>query len=308
MRFDDDADLDVSQVEEVSGSGGGFGGGVLALGGGGLGLAGVLIYFVLTGLAGSGGGGGLPVSLDHVAGGQHTDNATLAAECKTGADANARDDCALVASINSIQGYWSDEFARAGKKYRKAPTKFFRGSVRTGCGGASSEAGPFYCPADADVYIDLDFFKELHGKFGAQGGRFVEAYVLAHEYGHHVQNQLGTSRNVRAGDSGPASASVRLELQADCYAGVWANHATTVPARSGKPLIEEISADDLHRALDAAAHIGDDYIQSQLGGHRVDESQFTHGTSVQRERWLTTGLRTGNPDACDTFAPDADLG
>lgn len=308
MRFNEDADLDASQVEEVGSSGGGLGGGgLIALGGGGLSIAGVLIYVLLTGLVG-GGGGGLPVSLDQVNNGQQTDSGALASQCRTGRDANNRDDCALVASINSIQGFWNEELHQIGKNYQKAPTKFFRGSVRTGCGGATSDSGPFYCPADSDVYIDLNFFKELHSRFGAQGGRFVEAYVLAHEYGHHVQNQLGTSRKVKAGDSGPASASVRLELQADCYAGVWASHATSVPTRSGKPLIDEVSRDDIRRALDAAAHIGDDFIQSQLGGHRVDETKFTHGTSAQREKWLTTGLRSGNPGSCNTFDPNADLG
>ncbi len=309
VRFNDDADLDASQVEEVGGSGGGFGGGALVAGGGGLAVVAVVLYFVVSHFLG--GGGHLPVSppgLDQLASGQQTDDQALARECRTGADANRRDDCALVASINSIQGYWSDVFHKSGRAYHTAPTKFFRGSVRTACGGATSDVGPFYCPGDSDVYIDLDFFKELQTKFGAQGGRFVEAYVLAHEYGHHVQNLLGTTSRVRAGDSGPTSASVRLELQADCYAGVWANHATTVPTKSGKPLISDISQDDVRRALDAAAHIGDDYIQSHLGGGRVDESRYTHGTSSQREKWFTTGLKTGSPSKCDTFDPHVSLG
>ena len=148
--------------------------------------------------------------------------------------------------------------------------------------------------------MDLSFFQELQSKFGAEGGTFVEAYVLAHEYGHHVQNLLGTNDRVRT-SRGPTSDAVRLELQADCYAGVWANHATTTPTANGQPLIKNISDDDIRRALDAASRIGDDFIQRELGGGRVDESQFTHGTSAQREKWFTTGLKSGNPANCDTF-------
>ncbi|MGW3471239.1 KPN_02809 family neutral zinc metallopeptidase [Saccharopolyspora sp. NPDC000995] len=310
MRFNDDAELDASQVEEVGGSGGGgFGGGTIAVGGGGLALVGAVLYFLLSNFVGGGGQPALPpLSLNQLPVGQQADDQRLAQECRTGADANKREECALVASINSIQGYWSEQFERSGGKYQAAPTKFFRGAVNTACGGAATDVGPFYCPADADVYIDLDFFKELKTRFGAQGGSFVEAYVLAHEYGHHVQNLLGTNSKVNPRQTGPTSGAVRLELQADCYAGVWANHATTVSTRSGKPLIQEISDDDIRRAVDAAGRIGDDYIQAHLGGGHVDESKFTHGSSAQREKWFTTGLRTGNPNACDTFDPKVSLG
>jgi predicted metalloprotease len=161
--------------------------------------------------------------------------------------------------------------------------------------------GPFYCPTDKTVYIDLTFYQDLQTKFGAQGGLFVDAYVLAHEYGHHVQDLLGTTARVKPGDSGPTSGSVRLELQADCYAGAWANHATTVPDASGRPLITEITQDDFDRALDAAGRIGDDYIQTNLGNGRVNQSQFTHGTSAQRQKWFTAGYRSGDPRICNTF-------
>ncbi|GAA4616111.1 KPN_02809 family neutral zinc metallopeptidase [Saccharopolyspora hordei] len=309
MRFNEDAELDASQVEEVGGPGGGIGGGTIAIGGGGLAVVGVVLFFLLSNVLGGGGGQPqLPLSLDQLPAGQQADDHRLAQECRTGADANRREECALVASINSIQGYWRDQFARSGGRYQEAPTKFFRGAVRTACGGATSEVGPFYCPADADVYIDLDFFKELQTRFGARGGTFVEAYVLAHEYGHHVQNLLGTSSQVDPRKTGPTSGSVRLELQADCYAGVWAHHATTVPTRSGAPLISEVTQDDISRAVDAAERIGDDYIQAQLGGGRVDESAFSHGSSAQREKWFTTGLRTGDPSSCNTFDPKVDLG
>ena len=178
--------------------------------------------------------------------------------------------------------------------------------MQTGCGDASSATGPFYCPADAEVYIDLGFFQELRQRFGATGGPFVEGYVLAHEYGHHVQNLLGTSEQVGTA-TGPKSGSVRLELQADCYAGAWANHATSTPTASGKPLITGVTQQDVNAALDAAARIGDDQIQRELGGGRVDTTQFSHGTSAQRQRWYTVGYRSGDPTRCNTFDTD-DLG
>ncbi|WP_328446266.1 MULTISPECIES: KPN_02809 family neutral zinc metallopeptidase [unclassified Amycolatopsis] len=304
MRFDDDAGLDASEVQDMRGSGGGGGGigGRVALGGGGLGVVGLIIYFVISQLGGIspgavnlGSGGGL----GSVGSGQQVDNSQLANTCKTGADANKNHDCAIVAIVNSVQDYWAQQFARSGSTYRKAPTNFFNGGVRTGCGSASSDTGPFYCPADSEVYIDLSFFNELKTRFGAQGGQFTEAYVLAHEYGHHVQNLLGTSK--KGTGTGPTSGSVRLELQADCYAGVWGNHATTTPTDTGKPLILDITQDDIASALDTASRIGDDYIQTKLGGGQVDSSQFTHGTSAQRKKWFTTGFQTGDPARCDTF-------
>ncbi|MGQ0839673.1 KPN_02809 family neutral zinc metallopeptidase [Actinokineospora sp.] len=297
MEFNDDVALDTSQVQDMRGAGGGVGGRV-ALGGGGLGIVGVIIYFVLSQLGGV--PAGAPLSTGDVSGGQTVSNTDLAQECRTGKDANTKSDCALVAVINSIQGYWTDEFARSGLTYQPAPTRFFSGGVNTACGSATADVGPFYCPADKQIYIDLTFFKELQSRFGAQGGTFAEAYVLAHEYGHHVQNLFGTSDRVRPG-TGPQSDGVRLELQADCFAGVWANHATNVPTSSGKPLIRSISQDDVNRALDVAARIGDDFIQKNLGGGKVDESQFSHGSSAQRERWFTTGINGGDPTQCDTF-------
>ncbi|MBM7771272.1 putative metalloprotease [Actinokineospora baliensis] len=294
MEFDDDVALDTSQVSDARGIGG-----RVALGGGGLGIVGLIVYFLLSQLGGV--PAGAPLSTDAVSGGQSVSNTDLAGECRTGKDANTKADCARVALINSIQGYWSDQFARSGRTYQQATTTFFSGGVNTGCGSATSDVGPFYCPADGKVYVDLTFFRELQTRFGAQGGTFAEAYVLAHEYGHHVQNLLGTSDKVRPG-TGPTSDGVRLELQADCYAGVWANHATTTASSSGKPLIRSISQDDVNRALDVAARIGDDFIQKNLGGGQVDESQFSHGSSAQREQWFLAGINTGNPAECDTFS------
>jgi uncharacterized protein len=302
MRYSEGADLDPSGVQDRRG--GGLGGGRgLAVGGGGLGLVGVLVL-VLFQVLGGGGDGGTGAALGQLSGlgeGQTADNRQLEEQCRTGADANESLDCAVVADIESIQDYWSGVL---GPDYRPTDTVFFNGGVRTDCGGATSGSGPFYCPADELVYIDLTFFDTLQQQFGAEGGLFVNAYVIAHEYGHHVQNVLGINQQVTPGETGPASGTVRLELQADCFAGTWADHAETVPDESGEPLIAEITQDDVDRALDAAARIGDDFIQQNLGGGTVDQDAFTHGSSEQRQRWFTTGYETGDPAQCDTFATD----
>jgi predicted metalloprotease len=293
VRYREDASLDTSGVEDRRGGGGGR---AIALGGGGLGVVGVVVVLLLQLLGGGGGSTG--------SGAGAATSQQLSDECRTGQDANDRTECAVVADIESIQDYWSGEL---GKRWTPSDTVFFSGSTDTGCGSATSGVGPFYCPADKLVYIDLSFYDELHTKFGAEGGLFVDAYVLAHEYGHHVQDLLGTNARVKQGETGPTSGSVRLELQADCYAGTWANHATTVPDESGAPLIEQITSDDIDRALDTAGRIGDDFIQRNLGGGSVDEQSFTHGTSAQRRQWFTTGYRSGDPARCDTFST-SDLG
>jgi predicted metalloprotease len=309
MRFDENADLDTSNIDDLRGGGGGVGGRV-AVGGGGLGIIGLILYFLLSSLGGGAGGGGvgLPSGLGSLPEGQTADTSQAASSCRSGAQANTELDCEVVAVVNSLDGYWSDTFARSNISFQPPRTNFFSGAVRTGCGGATADVGPFYCPADNEIYIDLTFFRELETRFGAEGGPFARAYVIAHEYGHHVQALLGTNQRVRAGETGPASGSVRLELQADCYAGVWANHATSVPTASGRPLITDVTQADVSAALDTASRIGDDYIQSQIGGGRVDRSQFTHGSSAQRERWYTTGYQTGDPSRCDTFARGVNLG
>lgn len=305
MRFDEGTELDTSQVDDQRGGRGGGVGGWVGMGGG-VSVVGLLLYFLLSYLGGS---SGSPVSggLSGLGAGQSANDTQISQSCRSGRDANTALDCEVIGIDNSLDAYWSGAFAGSGKTYRKPRIDFFNGGVRSGCGSASSETGPFYCPADSEIYIDLSFFQELQQRFGAQGGPFARAYVIAHEYGHHVQNLLGTSRRVQAGVSGPASGSVRLELQADCYAGVWAKHASTTPGPSGRPLIVNVTDTDVRAALDTAAHIGDDYIQTQLGGGRVNESQFTHGTSEQRQKWYGTGYQSGNPKSCTTFDTN-DLG
>jgi predicted metalloprotease len=292
MRFRRGARLDPSQVSDRRGLGGGRGG--LAVGGGGLGLI-ILVVALLLGVDPTGGGGGTdPFSNlnDRTVTGQRPGQ--VLEECQTGADANEREDCRIVGFVNSIQSFWSGTFERSNQRYRPAQTVFFTGSVQTGCGFASSQVGPFYCPPDTAVYIDLDFFDELQSRFGASGGPFAQGYVIGHEYGHHVQNLLGTLDRVRQGGTGPESAAVRSELQADCFAGVWAANAVATG------FLEELTQADINDGLDAAAAVGDDRIQEATQG-QVNPERWTHGSSEQRRRWFSRGYETGKPASCDTF-------
>jgi predicted metalloprotease len=218
----------------------------------------------------------------------------LSEECRTGADANRRQDCRIVAVVNSVQEFWTGVFQRCGDQYRNVDTVFFTDQVQTGCGFASSQVGPFYCPADELVYIDLGFFDELESEFGAENSPFVQSYVLAHEYGHHVQDQLGVLDAIRGDTQGPESRAVRSELQADCYAGVWAAHAVETEQ------IDALTQADINDGIDAAEAIGDDRIQAKTQG-QVNPETWTHGSSEQRRRWFSRGYEQGRPAACDTF-------
>jgi predicted metalloprotease len=294
VSFRDDSKLDTSQVEDVRGGRlGGVPGGGLTIGGGGAGLVVLLVVLLFNAFSGGSGLGPLSDLNDGTYGAPGADNTTLAQDCRTGADANERDDCRVVGYVNSIQAYWKAEFARDGKAYPIAKTRFFTGEIGTGCGAATEEVGPFYCPADKYVYIDLGFFNDLRTKFGAEGGPFAEAYVMAHEYGHHVQDLLGVL-GAGSGAEGAEGRSVRTELQADCYAGVWAHNAVSTD------YLNPLTKTDIAEALDAAAAVGDDRIQQETQG-RVDRETWTHGSSAQRQHWFTTGYRSGRPGACDTF-------
>jgi predicted metalloprotease len=289
MRFRPGARLDPSQVEDRRGGGGlSLPGGGLAVGGGGLGVVGLVIYLLIAVL--SNGSGGLSAPL------QNLDNRSVGAQpaagCTTARAANTREDCRIVGYVNSIQAYWTSQFAAAGRGYSIAKTVFFDGSTPTGCGTATSDVGPFYCPVDKHVYIDLGFFDELRTRFGATGGPFAQAYVLAHEYGHHVQDQLGLLDG-GSSQAGATGRSVRTELQADCFAGVWANHA----AQTG--YLTDLSRADIADGLNAAAAVGDDRIQQETQG-RIDPDTWTHGSSSERQHWFRVGYASGKPGACDT--------
>ena len=282
MRFRKRVRLDPSQVQDRRGSsfGGMSSGRGIAVGGGGLGLVGLIIVILFNVLSSSG--------APSPEGPTGTDSGL--AQCQTGVDAQNSQDCRIVGFVNSIQGYWRGQI----QGYQEAKTVVFSGQTPTKCGQATSDVGPFYCPADGMVYIDLGFFDELTHRLGAQGGPLAQAYVLAHEYGHHIQDLLGTLDRV-GNSTGPQGDSVRTELQADCFAGVWVSHA----AQTG--YLTNITDQDIADALDAAAAVGDDRIQKEFQGH-VNPETWTHGSSAERQRWFRTGYTTGDPNACDTFS------
>jgi uncharacterized protein len=285
MTFKPNVPLDPGQITDRRGMPGGRRGGI-AVGGGGIGIALLLIYVLLGGNPSD-----LGTTLDPgaVVG---PESSALATDCKTGQDANERDDCRILGYVNSIQRYWTDEFAASGQTYQAADTVLFTDAASTACGEASAASGPFYCPADALIYLELGFFDELRSRFGAKGGSLAQGYVVAHEYGHHVQDLLGTLEP-GGGGTGAESQSVRTELQADCFAGVWANHA----ASTG--FLEPLTDAQIADALDAAQAVGDDRIQEATSG-QVDPDSWTHGSAAQRESWFSNGYESGDPAACDT--------
>jgi predicted metalloprotease len=277
----------LDQIEDRRGIPGGA-----ATVGGGLGLGGLLLLLVLQFLGGNlGGGGGTAVNPDIFleplapAGGQ------------TGPAPSAGEDLVdfVGVVVDDVQATWADIFSRSGRTYEQTKLVLFEATTQSGCGFASEASGPFYCPLDKKVYLDLTFFRDLETRFGAPGD-FAGAYVIAHEFGHHVQNITGIAEDVRArqqSDPGAANElSVRLELQADCLAGIWANSAFAQG---------DLDAGDIEEGLAAAAAVGDDRIQSQSGGV-VNPESWTHGSSEQRTQWFRTGYESGDPSACDTFA------
>ncbi len=276
-----------SNVEDMrdGGGGGGFG-----LGGGTIGIGAIVIALIggavlgvnpLTLLGLMSGGGGAPVTQQAPA---HAPPAN---------DKEARFVSTVLADTEDV---WTDLFKQGGATYHPPKLVLFRGAIRTGCGAGQAAMGPFYCPQDQKVYIDLSFYDTLKNQLGAPGD-FAQAYVIAHEVGHHVQDELGITQQVERAraNASPAQAnalSVRVELQADCFAGVWANHA-----QKARNILEQ---GDIEEAMNAAQKIGDDALQKAAGRAVVPES-FTHGTSAQRQRWFSTGLQNGTVKSCDTF-------
>jgi uncharacterized protein len=293
MKWDDKGpsqDLEDRRGESSGGGGGGF-----RLGGGRLGIGGFLVLLVLsvvfktdlTGALGGGGGAALPSPSAEPAGPAAPPAQTSAAEEQ------------LVKFMSFVlddaQNNWAQIFQAGGAEYQRARLVLFRDQVNTGCGGAQSASGPFYCPADQKIYVDLGFYDELRRRFGAPGD-FAQAYVLAHEIGHHIQNLLGTERKMRQLQSRNPGArnelSVRLELQADCYAGIWGRHAQQA---------NRLDAGDVEEALKAASAVGDDRI-SEMQGTSIRPESFTHGSAAQRMTWFRRGFDTGQMESCDTFS------
>jgi predicted metalloprotease len=259
--------------------------------GGGLGVIAlfVLSQFLGVDLTGLVGGGAAP------------ETESSLEQCQTGADANANVECRMVGAAASLEAYWSQEGPELGLDYT-GPQDFvlFDKATTTGCGSASSATGPFYCPPDQIIYIDVSFYDELRGRFGSSGGPLAEMYVVAHEWGHHIQNLAGILERSQDGQTGPTSNAVRTELQADCFAGAWAANASEVPDESGVPFLQPITDAQIADALSAASAVGDDRIQEATQG-QVTPHSFTHGTSEQRQRWFLVGFKQG-AGACDTFS------
>lgn len=292
MRWEGNRQSD--NVEDRRGQGGGGGGGGM-LGGRSIGIGTIVIALVggwvlginpLT-LLGMLSGGGGPVAVQQQA----------PAQRPPADDQMARFVSTVLADTEDV---WRGLFSQAGGTYRDPTLVLFRGRTSTACGQGQSAMGPFYCPADQKVYIDLGFYETLKNQLGAPG-EFAQAYVVAHEVGHHVQNLLGITGKMdemrgRMGQAQYNAMSVKLELQADCFAGIWANRA-----QAARQILEN---GDVEAAMNAAAKIGDDALQRSGGGAVVPES-FTHGSSAQRQRWFATGLKTGNVKACDTFSARA---
>jgi predicted metalloprotease len=284
MAFNPQARLDPSQVEDRRGRGRL---GPIVAGGGGISILALVVSLLLGVNPFDTSAPPAPSTQPEVAGVQSVQ------DCRTGADANEREDCQVVGFVDSIQQFWAGEFARHGGRYTTARTVLFSGATQAGCGFAEAAMGPFYCPRDQKVYLDLSFFEELRRRFGAQGGAFARGYVIAHEYGHHIQHTLGLLGEEAATTPGAQGGAVRIELQADCLAGVWFHHADATG------YLKTPSQADVAAALDAAAAVGDDRIQRQVQG-RVTPESWTHGSSAQRQRWLSTGMQTGDLNACDT--------
>ncbi len=295
MTFNEGARLDPSQGEDRRG-GMGRGGKVgLGLGGGIVVLIGALLGINPDLLSAIVGEPGNQPAIEQTGG-------SALESCRTGADANDRLDCRILGTANSLNSFWPGYLQQYGVDYTVPKTVIFSNSVDTACGAATSAVGPFYCPGDNKAYFDPAFFSQLETQFGSSGGPLAQEYVVAHEFGHHVQNLTGTIGNAQQDARGAQSAAVRTELQADCYAGIWMRHASSQPAPgSSQPFLKALTQGDLNDALSAASSVGDDRIQQAATGHTNPES-WSHGSSEQRQNWLYTGYQSADLAACDTFA------
>jgi len=288
MTFNDDAKYSGRGVRKSGRRTG------LAVGGGGIGLVAIVLLSQLLGvdLTGLLGGG--------TSGSSQSQDTTALTGCDTGADANADVDCRVGLTRDSLEAYWAEQAPAMGISYASPNIQLFTESVDTGCGAATSAVGPFYCPPDQKIYLDTAFYDTLRSQFGATAGPLSQLYVVGHEWGHHIQNLAGTFANADTSQTGPTSDSVRLEVQADCYAGAWLRSATETTDVDGVPLLDPITDAQIADALNAASAIGDDRIQEKTQG-QVNPETWTHGSSEQRQKWFQAGY-TGGAEACDTFA------
>ena len=293
MTFNEGMQIDTSTTSTGGGGGGGRG---IAIGGGVGGLVIVLLALFL------GVDPGRVISQQPALppGAEQSESYDLS-KCKTGADANKYVECRIVGTVNSAEAFWSEELPRYGKQFREPKTIIYTQATQSACGTASNQVGPFYCPLDESIYIDASFFDILEQQFGSSTGPLAQEYVVAHEYGHHIQNVLGLLGRAQQDPQGPESGAVRTELMADCLAGVWAKHASSTPGADGQPFLKELTTQDIQSALSAASAVGDDQIQAKTQG-RVTPENWTHGSAEARQRWFLQGYKTGDLNQCDTFA------
>ncbi|PZE36040.1 neutral zinc metallopeptidase [Curtobacterium sp. MCSS17_006] len=291
MTFNDDSQLRGGKVKRR--------GRTTAIGGGAVGVGAIVVFLIaqftgfdLSGIVG--GGNGLTTIQ------QEGESVDAAPECRTGRDANLRVECRMEGAAESLDAYWTSEARSLGISYTAPEFFLFQDSTDTSCGQASAATGPFYCPPDRAVFLDTAFYDDLQSQYGSSGGPLAQMYVVAHEWGHHVQQLQGSFANTDRSGTGASSGSVRVELQADCYAGAWVGDAATTKDANGETFFEPITRSQITDALSAASAVGDDSIQERATG-RVDPDSFTHGSSEQRQRWFLRGYQQG-ATSCDTLS------
>lgn len=300
MSFNENARLDTSQVESGGRGGGGRAPGGMVVGGGIGGII-LLIIAMFLGIDPSSlptSGAVTDTSNDS---GQVQSDTDAFGQCQSGADANTNDECLVIGTVNSVQAYWTAELPRYGKEWQPTKTVLYSGATASACGTASNQVGLFYCPVDSRVYIDASFFDLLSSQFGSDTGNLAKEYVVAHEYGHALQDQLGLLGRAQQDPQGAESGAVRVELMADCLAGVWAHHASATTDGGGTPFLKQLTNDDIRSALSAASAVGDDQIQEKTTG-QVNPESWTHGSAEARQRWFLQGYKTGDLNQCDTFS------
>ncbi|MBO9055792.1 neutral zinc metallopeptidase [Curtobacterium flaccumfaciens pv. flaccumfaciens] len=290
MTFNDDSQLRGGKVKRR--------GRTTAIGGGAVGVGAIVVFLIaqFTGfdLSGIVGGNGLTTIQ------QEGESVDAAPECRTGRDANLRVECRMEGAAESLDAYWTSEARSLGISYTSPDFFLFQDSTDTSCGQASAATGPFYCPPDRAVFLDTAFYDDLQSQYGSSGGPLAQMYVVAHEWAHHIQQLQGSFANTDRSGTGASSGSVRVELQADCYAGAWVGDAATTKDANGETFFEPITRTQITDALSAASAVGDDSIQERATG-RVDPDSFTHGSSEQRQRWFLRGYQQG-ATSCDTLS------